>query len=174
MIRTLPLIAFVLAASLSPAKADSRAWQFAQAAQQESENPFTNQGDAANPRPPRKPGTLTLQISERDCRRAIVAHKPRGDVAYRPGIDVRGKPVVPADLPSGYALVTPTVIEFDLAFNPLGNTGLDPNDFANSQVSVGRIRFDILKNELTLNGRPLQNPVLAEIEKQCRAAGFLD
>lgn len=140
----------------------------------QSTNPFSNVETQKAPRPPRKPGTVRLQISERDCRRAIIDHKPRADVAYTPGVDVRGKPVVPADLPSSYTVVTPSVIEFALAFNPLGNTGLDPTDFANTQVNVGTIRYDILKNELTLNGRPLQNPVLAEIEKQCRAAGFLD
>jgi len=168
MIRLVSFLLLVLLAGQASANAERPPWKVAQA------NPFTNDGTAANPRPPRKPGTVTLQISERDCRRAIVAHKPRDDVAYKPGVDVRGKPVVPADLPSSYSLVTPSVIEFDLAFNPLANTGLDPNDFANTQVSVGRIRYDILKDELTLNGQPLQNPVLAEIEKQCRSAGFLD
>ena len=144
-------------------------------AQVETEkNPFSNDGTAANPRPPRRSQVYRLRITERDCRRASFEHRPRADVAYQPGVDVRGNPVVPADVPTGYRVATPTVVEFDLAFNPLGNTGLDADDFANTQLSVGRIRYDILKNELTLNGRPLQNPVLAEIERQCRAAGFLD
>lgn len=139
-----------------------------------SVNPFTNEGDVANPRAPRRDGRLTIRLTKRECRHVIVGHSPSSDVAYKPGVDVRGNPVTPADLPSGYEWVTPTEIEFDLAFNPLGNTGLDPDDFSNTSASVGRVKYDILSDKLTLNGRPLADPLLAVIESQCRAAGLLD
>lgn len=37
-------------------------------------------------------------------------HKPAGDVAYTPGVDVHGKPVVPADLGGAAAIVPDTVV----------------------------------------------------------------
>ncbi len=107
-------------------------------------NPFSNNGGVGNPRAPRKTTDFTLRLSKRECRHLIVNHTPAADVAYKPGVDVRGKPVVSADVPNGYEHITPTVIEFDLAFNPLGNTGLDPNDFANTSAKVGSVKYDVL------------------------------
>ena len=160
------LILFGLGLSQSPALAQSDAGEGA--------NPFTNEGDVANPRPPRKPAGMTIRLSKRECRQLIISHKPSADATYKPGVDVRGKPVAPADLASGYEWVAPDTIEFDLAFNPLGNTGLDADAFANTSASVGTVKYDILTGKLTLNGRPLTDPLLAVIESQCRAAGFLD
>lgn len=58
-------------------------------------------------------GKVTVKMSPRDCRRLVRRH-PSGDVAYRPGVDVRGKPVVPADLGGGSRLKLPKVISFDI------------------------------------------------------------
>ncbi|RVU39309.1 hypothetical protein EOI86_08735 [Hwanghaeella grinnelliae] len=137
-------------------------------------NPFTNSGEVANPRAPRKSSGVTIQLTKRQCRHVVVSHEASADVAYKPGVDVRGNPVAPADLASGFEWITPDTIEFGLAFNPLGNTGLDPDDFANTSANVGHIKYDILSGNLTLNGRPIADPLRAIIEAQCRAAGFLD
>jgi len=146
----------------------------AQSATGEGANPFTNSGEVANPRAPRKSTGFTIQLTKRQCRQVIVSHKASNDVAYEPGVDVRGNPVAPADLAGGFEWITPDTIEFDLAFNPLGNTGLDPDDFANTSAKVGHIKYDILSGNLTLNGRPIADPLLAILEAQCRAAGLLD
>ena len=58
-------------------------------------------------------------ISGQDCQR-LVRHVPAPDVAYKPGVDVHGKPVAPADLPGsagGYQL--PDHIEFNYTINPV-------------------------------------------------------
>ena len=39
----------------------------------------------------------TVQIGDADCKR-LVRHVPSGDVAFKPGIDVRGNPVAGATL----------------------------------------------------------------------------
>lgn len=147
---------------------------FAQSGTGEGANPFTNRGEVANPRAPRKSSGMTIQLTKRQCRQVVVNHEPSADVAYKPGVDVRGNSVAPADLVGGFEWVTPNEIEFNLAFNPLGNTGLDSDDFVNTSASVGTVKYDILSGRLTLNGRPLSDPLLAVIESQCRAAGFLD
>lgn len=41
--------------------------------------------------------TRTVTITKADCSR-LARHVPSNDTAYRPGVDVHGKPVVPADL----------------------------------------------------------------------------
>ena len=38
-----------------------------------------------------------IRITKSDCIR-IVEHHPSAEVAYQPGVDVRGKKVVPADV----------------------------------------------------------------------------
>ncbi len=40
----------------------------------------------------------SVWVSPPDCA-ALVAHRPDADVAYQPGVDARGRPVAPADLP---------------------------------------------------------------------------
>ncbi|MEQ8229614.1 MAG: hypothetical protein RIA64_16135 [Rhodospirillales bacterium] len=53
------------------------------------------------------------RISKKDCRR-VMRHRARADVAYKPGVDVRGKKVTPADLSGGFQMVLPDVFEFNV------------------------------------------------------------
>ncbi len=166
------------------------------------ENPFTNQGESVRPAPvppvritipppgeegagqatapdpqaqpaPRAPAPM-IRISKRDCRRLVVTHKPRADVAHRPGFDADGAPVAKVDNAQEYARLTPDVIEFALRFDVLRNTGLDPEDFGETAATVGIVKYDILKGRLTVNGEPLTDPLADAIEEKCRAAGYLD
>ena len=53
-------------------------------------------------------------ITRGECQR-LVRHVPAADVAYAPGVDVRGKPVAPADIGGGYDYMQPPEeIAFDL------------------------------------------------------------
>ena len=40
----------------------------------------------------------SVKVTDADCRK-LVEHQASADVAYKPGVDVRGRPVAPADLP---------------------------------------------------------------------------
>ncbi len=51
-----------------------------------------------------------------DCRR-VVAHVASADVEYRPGVDVRGRKVAPADLGGGSPIKLPDEIAFDIKVN---------------------------------------------------------
>jgi len=44
----------------------------------------------------------------------LYMHKPAADVAYQPGVDVNGNPVVPADVPSQAQVMAPEYIEVPL------------------------------------------------------------
>lgn len=54
-----------------------------------------------------------VRITKKDCQR-IVRHQARADVAYQPGVDVRGNPVVPADASGGFTIPLPDVFEFNI------------------------------------------------------------
>jgi hypothetical protein len=57
-----------------------------------------------------------VEISKKDCQRIIRRHD-KLDPTYRPGVDVQGKRVAPADLSSGSWLNIPDTISFDVKFD---------------------------------------------------------
>lgn len=59
------------------------------------------------------PDAPKVRITKRDCQR-IVRHQASADVAYKPGVDVRGNPVVPADASGGFTIPLPDVFEFNI------------------------------------------------------------
>ncbi|MCR9221915.1 MAG: hypothetical protein NXI21_16945 [Alphaproteobacteria bacterium] len=135
-------------------------------------NPFTNEGTAAEPPRARlKPQAVRVRITEADCRR-LLAHRPAPDVAYRPGVDVRGRAVAPADLPGSTDLadrLLETEVAFDLLLNPIlfaGNPRLAAW-FENATVDFGRVVFDPETGETTLDGETLSDPQAAALAKAC-------
>lgn len=54
-----------------------------------------------------------VSISKRDCQRLVQA-ETGPDVAYRPGVDARGRAVAPADVGGGFQMKIPDVITFDV------------------------------------------------------------
>ena len=56
---------------------------------------------------------LILEVSKNDCRRAV-RHMPSADVAYKPGLDVRGRWVGAADVGGGSRIKLPDVFEFNV------------------------------------------------------------
>jgi hypothetical protein len=109
---------------------------------------------------------LKVNISGEDCAR-LVEHRPRADVEFKPGVDVRGRPVAPADLPgSRMKYKLPKTIEFDIEFNPL--KGETRTRFGETTVTVGRVKYDIGKRTFTFNGEPLSDPALADLARKCR------
>jgi hypothetical protein len=65
---------------------------------------------------------VVITISKHDCSR-LIAHYPSPDVAYRPGVDVRGRPVASAEADPARAdfarRLMPDVLEFPLTINPV-------------------------------------------------------
>ena len=109
-----------------------------------------------------------VRISRADCQN-LVQYRPDPGVAYRPGVDVRGKPVAPADLPGSTApIALPRNVEFYVSFNPLkGETG---RRFDKSELVVGTVGYDLETGDVTFNGQPLTDPEKNEIARRCRHA----
>lgn len=67
-------------------------------------------------------GPMVITISKPDCSR-LIQHVPSADVTYKPGVDVRGRPVVPADADPRQAefarKIVPEVLEIPITINPL-------------------------------------------------------
>jgi hypothetical protein len=60
-----------------------------------------------------EPEAPKVRITKKDCRR-LVRHQASADVAYKPGVDVRGNAVVPADISGGFTIPLPDVFEFNI------------------------------------------------------------
>ncbi len=107
-----------------------------------------------------------IRIPRADCTR-LVEHRSAPDVAYKPGVDVRGKKVAPADLPgSSAAIKAPKQVEIAISFNPL--RGAAGSRFGSSELIVGTVRFNLETGAATFNGRPLTDPEQAELARKCQ------
>ncbi len=57
---------------------------------------------------------IEVTYSYQMCR-LLEKHIPRDDVTYQPGVDVHGKPVVPADLNEGAGFQLPEIVKIPLS-----------------------------------------------------------
>ena len=74
-------------------------------------------------------------VSVTDCQR-LVRHQPRADVEYKPGVDVHGKAVAPADLGGGYQMKMPETIDIQIGIDLADRLAL--RDSRNSQGKNGQ------------------------------------
>jgi hypothetical protein len=108
----------------------------------------------------------TLTIRKDDCAR-LVQHFPAPDVAYAPGVDVRGRPVAPADLPGTGRIDVPDTITFDVAVD-LRRYGLPPfSPLFQPNVPLGQVTVE-RDGRAYFNGQPLQNADSDALARYCR------
>lgn len=133
-----------------------------------AEEGVSTEGDAPLPE---EPGPR-ITVSRSACR-ALVRHVPDDDVAYKPGVDVHGRKVAPADLNGGSNILTslPKEIEFPVTLDFFEYSGIAvPNGISGDQ-NIGRITYR--KGRVYFNDQPLGNEAISdELIDACRAAGF--
>ncbi|MBN9525538.1 MAG: hypothetical protein J0H82_05005 [Alphaproteobacteria bacterium] len=115
-------------------------------------------GHAAGAEPPRpqpRPSGPVFMLNRGDCERIGTVYRPAPDVAYKPGVDVHGRPVAPADLPNGYEGVLPDQIVIPLTV-PLRRYAPQVPAVAGSEIYAGAVTLDLASGKLFLNGRPLE------------------
>lgn len=113
-------------------------------------------------------GGITVQISEQDCR-WLTRHMLAGDVAYRPGVDVKGRAVVPADLHTYGSITAPdqVYIGLDVPLRVFLEDG-GPRRLREAEVNVGHVVVDLTTNQVFYNGRLLGDPDIAQLAVACR------
>jgi hypothetical protein len=119
------------------------------------------------PQPNRAPvARPQLQVTAADCRRLVQA-VPAGDVNYRPGLDVYGRPVAPADLDPAPPLGPPErmTVYIDADLRRFGVPATSP--LFEPFVGVGEISFD-RNGGVFFNGRPLGGSEQTAIAEICR------
>lgn len=79
--------------------------------------------------------TPKARITKRDCKR-VIRHQARADVAYKPGVDVRGNPVAPADASGGFTIPLPDVFEFNITKDLTTYLGSDEEKLAADKAAA--------------------------------------
>ncbi|MCH9011461.1 MAG: hypothetical protein IIA68_00175 [Proteobacteria bacterium] len=108
----------------------------------------------------------TVAITRADCAR-LVAHVPAPDVAYRPGVDVYGREVAPADLGGAPRIELPETILIDIEIDLQARFGIpaDPTQY-DPDAEVGEVAYR--DGRFTFNGQPLQDQAQAELAARCQ------
>lgn len=93
-----------------------------------------------------------------DFCKALVKHVPSSDVAYKPGVDVHGKPVAPADLPgtNAFQLQQPITIALTADLFKFLKFPADQypfNTMGRSDINLGTLTVD--GDKVLYNGQPL-------------------
>ena len=96
-----------------------------------------------------------LGIDPALCRH-IVAYQPDVGVDYQPGVDVKGNPVVGADLHDP-VIPLPEVIEFPIQIDAAQALGVPIPPGSETQFPVGTITYETTgaNKQLKFNGEPL-------------------
>ena len=118
-------------------------------------------------------------VTAQACRK-IVEHVPVKDVEFKPGVDVHGNKVAPADLPNGYAKIIPEEITINIGADladRLGrkrarDSGLNPKSGGRptlayeGKVPLGKVT--VKGNRVFWNDEPLQADDEAALAASCR------
>ncbi len=108
----------------------------------------------------------TVVITRADCAR-LVAHVPDPDVAYRPGVDVYGRAVVPADLGGPARIELPETILIDIEIDLLQRFGIPASPaLYDGDAEVGEVAYR--DGRFTFNGQPLQDEAQAALAARCQ------
>lgn len=109
-----------------------------------------------------------LSISLEDCRR-LVPHQPRDDVAYKPGVDVNGNPVVPADVePMLGQILPPDEIVIDFGIDLAGRYGISGSGLYTATAGILTVHYDLASGALSINGKPLLKDDARAIARACK------
>ncbi|MGB0631529.1 MAG: hypothetical protein ACPGRZ_12630 [Alphaproteobacteria bacterium] len=109
----------------------------------------------------------TVTVTRDDCRH-IVAHSADASVAYKPGVDVNGRPVAPADLGGGFAVKPPETFSMDINIDLQERFGLPANKGQYmGEIKAGKV--EIRKDGRAFyHGQELATGAQNEIARACR------
>lgn len=109
---------------------------------------------------------VQITVSKENCAR-IEKHVAAADVTYKPGVDVHGKPVAPADLNGGNRLKLPDEIVIDLSLPLQDLLSSPPDRLKNADVRVGEIIYNINSGKMLFNGQELADPAMHALAEEC-------
>ena len=112
-------------------------------------------------------------VSLEDCKRLLkrqVEYMPSDDVAYKPGVDVHGNAVAPANAgPTLNEIAMPDKIVIDFGMDFAGRYGISGAGLHTATADIFTIQYDLALGGLTVNGKPLSQDDSRAVSKACAA-----
>ncbi len=109
---------------------------------------------------------VKAKVTRADCQN-VVSHQPDADVAYRPGVDVHGNAVVPADLNGGSQFKAPKEIHIPITIDIGKRFGVSSTSgLYDAEAEMGVVTWR--DGKITYNGQPLNNQDEAALAAACR------
>lgn len=100
--------------------------------------------------------------------RYLPRHKPAADVAYEPGVDVRGNQVAPADLPGSAGAMPAERFDIPVTLDFARRMGLAAPGGAALPGTAELGRLTVQGNRLLFNGQPLSGAAESDLIALCR------
>lgn len=108
----------------------------------------------------------TITVTRRDCVE-FVRHEPVPDVAYKPGVDSRGRQVTPADLGGHPPIELPTEFAIPITVDLADRLGLPAGSrLFEPQTNIGVVTYR--DGKAWFNGRELPSDGTAALIAACR------
>ncbi|QJE72761.1 hypothetical protein HHL28_06355 [Aerophototrophica crusticola] len=120
--------------------------------------------------PPQRPPSTTVSraptitVDPAACR-WVQRHEPAADVEYRPGVDVNGQPVAPADLPGSPAVRLPERLEIGITADLADRFGIPRSALYGAEAYVGTVTVE--GNRVLFNGQPITSLAEQELVVLC-------
>lgn len=114
----------------------------------------------------------TVVLKRADCTR-LTAYVPAADVAYQPGVDVRGRAVAPADLAGTPQIVMPEDITIAISVELQARFGIPAtSSLYKPEAGIGTV---VVKPDgsASFNGQPLTNQEQSALAYLCQRQGPL-
>lgn len=106
---------------------------------------------------------LKSEVDQKLCREMAGYKQPPG-VAYEPGVDVHGKPVVEADLNPSPVQVPDTIV-FLVSVDMAQYLGLQTSPGTETNATMGAITFE--NGQLSFNGEPMEGQAAKALRELC-------
>lgn len=106
----------------------------------------------------------TVIVDDGRCR-VVERYVPNADVAYQPGVDVKGRAVAPADLNGGNQVVTPRFVTIPLNIPISEFLAVTPPFLNDVEVDAGLILVDTETGFLSYDGQRLDQPEIVLCEE---------
>jgi len=108
-----------------------------------------------------------MVVSRSDCAR-LVAHEPADDVAYTPGVDVRGRPVVPPEVDDQHRLDLPETIAIPITVDLEERFGIGEDGRFEAEAYIGVVA--VREGKAYFNGKLLDDEAAAAVRAACEEA----
>ncbi|BAI72765.1 hypothetical protein AZL_021270 [Azospirillum sp. B510] len=119
--------------------------------------------DAPRERPAGDRQVVDLSLCQR-----LTRHVPAADVEYKPGVDVKGRPVAPADLPGSAGTQPPIPIDLPLSIDLARRMGIPVPSVPFLPNDVTAVWLSVVGDRLYLNGQPIDPGAEERLYVYCR------